>query len=93
MAKHPPLNTHGGREANKRALLSEVVGQEDIDVLFLQETRTTLADGVDWGVHRFSAVALTSVQESLLPHMRSVCLPLRWYKASINCHSGSSLSC
>lgn len=37
------LNIHGGRDANKRALMSEGV-QENIDVLFSQETHTTLAD-------------------------------------------------
>lgn len=44
------LNIHGGRDANKRALVSEVVSQKNIDVFFLRETHTIIADEVDWGL-------------------------------------------
>lgn len=44
------LNINGGRYANKSALISEFACQKKIDVLFLQETHTTSADEVDWGL-------------------------------------------
>lgn len=44
------LNINGGRDRQKRALISEVATQKRIDVLFLQETHSDLADEVDWGL-------------------------------------------
>lgn len=44
------LNINGGRDMHKRALISEIVCQKSIDVLFLQETHTTWSDEVDWGL-------------------------------------------
>ena len=40
----------GGRDRQKRALISEVATQKRVDVLFLQETHTTPADEIDWGL-------------------------------------------
>lgn len=44
------INIHGGRDKHKRALVSEIVSQNKIDVLFLQETHSDQADEVDWGL-------------------------------------------
>ena len=44
------LNINGGRDRQKRALISEVATQKRVDVLFLQETHTNPADQTDWGL-------------------------------------------
>lgn len=44
------LNINGGRDRHKRALISEVVTQKKIDVLFLQETHTIQTDDTEWGL-------------------------------------------
>uniref|UniRef100_A0A4W6F6F5 Reverse transcriptase domain-containing protein n=1 Tax=Lates calcarifer TaxID=8187 RepID=A0A4W6F6F5_LATCA len=53
------LNINGGRDRQKRALISEISDQKKIDVLFLQETHTVIQDETDWGLwwkgsHRLS---------------------------------------
>ena len=44
------LNINGGRDRNKRALVTEVVNQKNIDILFLQETHSDTNNEVDWGI-------------------------------------------
>ena len=44
------LNINGGRDGQKRALISEVSSQKRIDVLFLQETHSDPAVETDWGL-------------------------------------------
>uniref|UniRef100_A0A3Q3F9T3 Endonuclease/exonuclease/phosphatase domain-containing protein n=1 Tax=Labrus bergylta TaxID=56723 RepID=A0A3Q3F9T3_9LABR len=42
------LNINGGRDRQKRGLISEISTQKNIDILFLQETHTTPSDETDW---------------------------------------------
>ncbi len=44
------LNINGGRDRQKRALISETSNHKNIDVLFLQETHTITSDEADWGL-------------------------------------------
>lgn len=44
------LNKTGGRDRQKRALISEVSNQKGIDVLSLQGTHTDTSDETDWGL-------------------------------------------
>uniref|UniRef100_A0A3Q3ERM5 Reverse transcriptase domain-containing protein n=1 Tax=Labrus bergylta TaxID=56723 RepID=A0A3Q3ERM5_9LABR len=44
------LNINGGRDRQKRGLISEISTQKNIDILFLQETHTTPSDETDWGL-------------------------------------------
>uniref|UniRef100_A0A669BQM4 Reverse transcriptase domain-containing protein n=1 Tax=Oreochromis niloticus TaxID=8128 RepID=A0A669BQM4_ORENI len=42
------LNVNGCRDANKRALLAEVIKLKRLDIVFLQETHTDSLNEVDW---------------------------------------------
>ena len=44
------LNINGGRDAKKRAVLSETIQQKRLDVVFLQETHTDSLSEIDWGL-------------------------------------------
>lgn len=44
------LNINGGRDKNKRALISEVSNLKRVDVLLLQETHTIASDEADWSL-------------------------------------------
>ena len=43
------LNMNGRRDHQKRLLVSNIVSQKKLDVLFLQETHTDRTNEVDWG--------------------------------------------
>lgn len=44
------LNINGGRSAEKRALVSEVIQLKKIDIAFLQETHSDSVNETDWGL-------------------------------------------
>ena len=44
------LNINGGRSAQKRALISEIVKRKKIDVVFLQETHSDVLTEADWSL-------------------------------------------
>lgn len=44
------LNINGGRDAQKRALVAEVIKQKGLDVVFLQETHSDSMNEIDWGL-------------------------------------------
>ena len=44
------LNINGGRDKHKMALISEVIRQKSLDVVFLQETHSTIDNEVDWNL-------------------------------------------
>ncbi len=44
------LNINGGRDRQKRELVKEIVHINKLDVIFLQETHSTIKDEVDWGL-------------------------------------------
>ena len=44
------LNINGGRDRCKRALVTELVKQKNVDILFLQETHSDSRNEVDWGI-------------------------------------------
>ena len=44
------LNMNGGRDAQKRALVTEVIQQKKLDVVFLQETHSDSRNETDWGL-------------------------------------------
>lgn len=53
------LNVNGGRDRHKRAMVTEVVKQKKLDVIFLQETHSDQTNEADWGLwweglHRLS---------------------------------------
>ena len=44
------LNINGGRDHNKRLLVSQMVSQKKLDIIFLQETHSDINNEVDWGL-------------------------------------------
>ena len=44
------LNINGGRDQNKRLLVSQMVSQKKLDIIFLQETHSDINNEVDWGL-------------------------------------------
>lgn len=44
------LNINGGRDRQKKTLISEVSNHKNIHVLFLLETHTNTSDETDWGL-------------------------------------------
>ena len=44
------LNMNGGRDRQKREMVKEVEKINKLDVIFLQETHSTMKDEVDWGL-------------------------------------------
>ena len=44
------LNINGGRDRQRRALVSELVNQKSLDIIFLQETHSDTGNEVDWGL-------------------------------------------
>ena len=44
------LNINGGRDQNKRLLVSQMVSQKKLDIIFLQETHSDTNNEVDWGL-------------------------------------------
>lgn len=43
------LNINGGRDIYKRALVSEVIEQKNLNVIFLQETHSDVNNEIEWG--------------------------------------------
>ena len=44
------LNINGGRDRQKRAVISEMVQQKRLDIVFLQETHSDKVNEIDWGL-------------------------------------------
>lgn len=42
------ININGGREKNKRAIISEYIQKKNINITFLQETHSDMVDEIDW---------------------------------------------
>ena len=44
------LNINGGRDQNKRELVSQMISDKKLDIIFLQETHSDINNEVDWGL-------------------------------------------
>lgn len=44
------LNINGGRDMHKRALVSEIIEQKKLHVIYLQETHSDVGNEVEWGL-------------------------------------------
>lgn len=44
------LNINGGRDGCKRALVFETIEQKKLNVIFLQETHSDIANELEWGL-------------------------------------------
>lgn len=45
------LNINGGRDKQKREMVKQIVNINKLDVIFLQETHSTVKDEVEWGIN------------------------------------------
>ena len=43
------LNINGGRDRQRRAVISEMITQQRLDIVFLQETHSDKENEIDWG--------------------------------------------